>query len=147
MLRWPPFCCPSVGVLMPVTAFDHFNIRTPRSLMESVKCFYCDVIGLKEGYRPNVSVEGYWLYLGDLPVLHLMEWQDPPSDDFVLRGYLDHVAFSCEGLAQMKNTLDDFGVAYRRRDFPVQGNAFTQLILEDPVGNGVELNFMGESEL
>ena len=132
---------------MPVIAFNHFNIRIPRSLMERVKGFYCDVIGLEEGYRPNVSVHGYWLYLGDLPVLHLMEWQDAPSDDLVSRSYLDHVAFSCEGLAQMKNKLEDLGVAYRRRDFPVQGNEFTQLILEDPVGNGVELNFMGEAEL
>ena len=131
---------------MPVIAFNHFNIRTPRSLMEQVRAFYCDVIGLEEGYRPNVSAHGHWLYLGDLPVLHLMEWQDPPPNDLVPRGYLDHVAFSCEGLSQMTNQLDVLGVNYRRRDFPVQGKAFTQLILEDPVGNGVELNFVGETE-
>ena len=131
---------------MPVVAFNHFNIRTPQSLMERVKTFYCDVLGLEEGYRPNTSVPGYWLYLGDLPVLHLMEWVDAPEDQQVARGYLDHVAFSCEGLAKMMATLDEHGVTYRRRDFPIKDNAFTQLIFEDPVGNGVELNFTGEAD-
>ena len=46
----------------------------------------------------------------------------------------------------MTNQHDVLGVNYRRRDFPVQDKAFTQLILEDPVGNGVELNFVGETE-
>ena len=41
-----------------------------------------EVIGLTEGFRPDVPIHGYWLYLGDLPVLHLMEWSDitePPT--------------------------------------------------------------------
>ena len=81
---------------MPVIAFNHFNIRTPRSLMEQVRAFYCDVIGLEEG-TARMSLPTVTGCTRDLPVLHLMEWRDPPSNDLVPRGYLDHVAFSCEG--------------------------------------------------
>ena len=61
---------------MSVLAFNHFNIRAPRPLLEEVKQFYLEVIGLTEGYRPDVPIHGHWLYLEDLPVLHLMEWRD-----------------------------------------------------------------------
>ena len=60
---------------MGVLAFNHFNIRAPKPVLEDVKNFYLDVIGLTEGFRPDVPIHGYWLYLEDLPVLHLMEWK------------------------------------------------------------------------
>ena len=66
---------------MGVLAFNHFNIRAPRALLEEVKHFYLNVIGLEEGFRPDVPIHGYWLYLEELPVLHLMEWSgidEPP---------------------------------------------------------------------
>ena len=61
---------------MGVLAFNHFNIRAPKPLLEEVRTFYVDVVGLAEGFRPAVPVPGYWLYLEALPILHLMEWGD-----------------------------------------------------------------------
>ena len=61
---------------MGVLAFNHFNIRALKPLLEEVRTFYVDVIGLAEGFRPAVPVPGYWLYLEALPILHLMEWRD-----------------------------------------------------------------------
>lgn len=132
---------------MSVVAFNHFNIRAPRELLEAVRSFYADVIGLREGFRPDFDVPGYWLYLGDLPVLHLMEWSDekygqPPP---VTQGYIDHVAFSCEDLDGFINKLESHPVEFKRRDFSLpQGGGFTQLFTRDPAGNGVELNFAHE---
>ena len=94
---------------MGVLAFNHFNIRAPRALLEEVKHFYLSVIGLEEGFRPAVPVHGYWLYLEELPVLHLMEWSgidEPPPCE---RGYLDHVAFSCADLSGFIKKLDQLG--------------------------------------
>ena len=64
---------------MPLIAFNHFNIRAPSALLRTVRDFYVDVIGLEAGPRPYVPVAGYWLYLSDLPVLHLIEWPDGPG--------------------------------------------------------------------
>lgn len=126
---------------MGVLAFNHFNIRAPREILEKVKDFYLNVIGLEEGSRPDVPVHGYWLYLDKLPVLHLMEWAGieelPPFE----RGYLDHVAFSCTDLNGVTKKLHELGVTYKRRDFASAETRFTQLEVTDPVGNGVELNF------
>ena len=72
---------------MSLIAFNHFNIRAPASLLTTVRDFYVDVIGLVEGPRPDAPVAGYWLYLGDVPVLHLMEWPDGPQSPGLESGY------------------------------------------------------------
>lgn len=126
---------------MGVLAFNHINIRAPRPVLEEVRNFYLEVIGLTDGFRPDVPIHGYWLYLGDLPVLHLMEWSDITEPPTFERGYLDHVAFSCDGLEDFINKLKNLDVVYTRRDFDLNGGIFTQLEVTDPVGNGVELNF------
>ena len=43
---------------------DHINIKAPEALLEEVRDFYCAVLGLQEGARPNFSSPGYWLYAG-----------------------------------------------------------------------------------
>ena len=109
-------------------------------MLEDVKNFYLEVIGLTEGFRPDVPIHGYWLYLEDLPVLHLMEWNVIAETPKYERGYLDHVAFSFCGLEKFIQTLKNLDVLYTRRDFNIGGGVFTQLEVTDPVGNGVELN-------
>ena len=59
---------------MAVVGFNHFNIQAPRSLMAMTRQFYVEILGLEEGFRPDFPIEGHWLYIGDLPVVHLMEW-------------------------------------------------------------------------
>jgi hypothetical protein len=54
-------------------------------------------------------------------------------------GLLDHVAFSCTGLAAMKAKLAECGVAYQERVVPRDGQV--QLFLQDPNGVSVELNY------
>ena len=128
---------PSVGVLV----FNHFNIRAPRPVLEDVKNFYLEVIGLTEGFRPDKLIHGYLLYLEDSPVLYLMEWNVMAETPKYGNGHLDHVAFSCDGLEEFINRLKNLDVVYTRRDFNIGGGVFTQLEVTDPVGNGVELNF------
>ena len=57
---------------MPVVAFNHFNLRAPTALTDALKDFYVDVVGLSVGWRPPFDFPGYWLYLGEQAVLHLV---------------------------------------------------------------------------
>jgi hypothetical protein len=101
------------------------------------------VIGLVEGPRPDAPVAGYWLYLADVPVLHLMEWSDGPQSPDLERGYLDHIAFSCHDEMTFIDRFEQLSVPFRRREFALpSGEPFLQLMVSDPTGLGVELNFI-----
>ena len=128
---------------MSLIAFNHFNIRAPSALLRTVRDFYVDVIGLLEGPRPDVPVAGYWLYLADVPVLHLMEWPEGPQVPDQERGCLDHVAFSCRDEMTFIDRFERLAVPFRRREFALpSGEQFLQLTVNDPTGLGVELNFI-----
>ena len=124
---------------MTVVAFNHFNLRAERQLMERLRSFYVDVVGLRVGDRPPFTFGGYWLYLGGQAVLHLVDDASAPAEGEARRGTFDHVAFSCTGLAAMEQRLTAQGVSYRRAVVP--GRRQTQLFVSDPAGNGVEFNF------
>ena len=124
---------------MGLNALNHFTIR-PVDL-ERTKDFYCDVLGLPVGYRPPLGFDGYWLYCGDIPTVHLI---GPRAGDDAVRaigptGLLDHIAFSCTGLAAMRASLAARGIAHSERIIPRDRQ--TQIFLHDPDGVAVELNF------
>ena len=54
---------------MSIGMLDHYNVST-RKLKETVQ-FYEDVLGFKNGPRPQFDFPGAWLYSGSQPVLHL----------------------------------------------------------------------------
>ena len=127
---------------MSLIALNHFNICAPSALLLTVRDFYVDVIGLEEGPRPDAPVPGYWLYLTDVPVLHLMEWPEGPQVPDLERGYLDHIAFSCRDEMTYIDRFEQLAVPFRRREFALpSGELFLQLMVSDPTGLGVELNF------
>ena len=124
---------------MPNLGFAHFNLRAPRPVLEELRAFYCDVVGLRQGERPPFRSFGYWLYAGELDVLHLSE--AGPEEDRSQRGGtpFDHVAFRCSGQADFEHRLVQRGIRYELGQVPQ--TAQQQLFFSDPAGNGVELNF------
>jgi len=126
---------------MPARAIDHINIRAPKALVVELKNFYETVLGLRPGWRPPFAVTGHWLYLGETPVVHLV---DAASVDRARQGrgpVVDHVAFSCTGLHETEAALKAKQIAFRRSEVP--STSLVQLFLVDPAGNGVELQFDG----
>ena len=124
---------------MPAQALHHINIRAPRALVAALKEFYESVLGLSAGWRPPFKSTGHWLYLGDAPVVHLVE-DDRAHGSTGSRGSIvDHVAFSCTGLRAFEELLTAKGIPFRRTE--VSKTALVQLMLADPAGNGVELQF------
>jgi len=117
----------------------HVNIRAPEAMIERVRRFYVNVLGLTDGARPPFRSRGYWLYAGDRDLIHLTI--DPAMSGIVpaTTGWLDHFAFAASGLDGMLARLDKEGVAYEVDRVPSSGEA--QVFLRDPAGIAIELNF------
>jgi catechol 2,3-dioxygenase-like lactoylglutathione lyase family enzyme len=126
-----------------VTGLAHVNLRAPRELLERLRAFYRDVLGLRDGLRPPFLNAGFWLYAGDVAVVHLT-LQPPEETPRVHTGVgvphtVDHFAFSAVDPEVAAAALRAHGVA-----FEVTRSAATrqhQFFFADPAGNGVELNF------
>ena len=58
---------------------DHFTIVS--DALEATQRFYVDLLGLREGPRPDFPVPGYWFYIGDQAVLHVVSMRIPTHRD------------------------------------------------------------------
>jgi catechol 2,3-dioxygenase-like lactoylglutathione lyase family enzyme len=127
---------------MTVMSLHHYTIR-PADL-ERTKNFYVDVLGLPVGDRPPLNFPGYWLYCSGVPTVHLIgprtEESGLPAREPAPTGLFDHIAFSCEGVADVRDRLGKHGIPFEERVIPRDGQI--QLFLRDPDGVMVELNFL-----
>ncbi|MCA0176594.1 MAG: diguanylate cyclase [Proteobacteria bacterium] len=123
---------------MPVQGFAHYNIRVDRPLMEVLRAFYTDVVGLCAGPRPAFESFGYWLYAGEQDVLHLSERlaHEPHRES---RSTLDHIALACIDWPWHQARLQRAGLAYTLDHVP--GSGRLQVFCQDPAGHGIELTF------
>jgi len=115
---------------------DHINISAPRDLLEKVRDFYCNVLGLSEGFRPDFSSDGFWLYAADKAIIHLSENSELHRNE--AQGFIDHFALRTRELSPIISRLDETGVEYRMLQLSEIG--LTQLFFKDPSGTGVEVN-------
>ncbi len=124
---------------MPVLELNHYNLRADAELLGRVRDWYCDNLGLAVGERPPFGNFGYWLYAQGRPLVHLSAADEGEERTRPGRGSLDHVAFTCTGFDAMRARLDSRAIPYRLAEVPARQQR--QIFLEDPAGNGVELNF------
>ncbi len=124
---------------MTTSGLAHINLHAPRPLLDELRDFYRDVVGLHEGFRPTFARFGYWLYAGAQPVVHLYEAAEGEERRLDVATTFDHVAFECADLRAVEAALHDRGIAFRTS--PVLPERPVQIFLRDPAGNGVELSF------
>jgi catechol 2,3-dioxygenase-like lactoylglutathione lyase family enzyme len=119
-----------------IHGMNHFTITAEDRV--ATLGFYCGLLGLLEGHRPDLGFAGAWLYAAGNPqaVLHIY-WDRPmPS---VRTGVIDHLAFTASGLKAVKGRFDASGVRYDLRQQAESGT--WQLFSFDPNGARVELDF------
>jgi glyoxylase I family protein len=121
---------------MPIDGFQHINIRSTD--VEKTRDFYVRALGLRVGDRPPFSSTGYWLYLGDQAVVHLVQ-RAPGETVTPGSGNLDHVAFRGMDLDGTRQTLRTAGIPFREAVVP--RNQSVQIFVHDPDGITLELNF------
>ncbi|MFT4257183.1 MAG: VOC family protein [Pseudoxanthomonas sp.] len=124
---------------MPVIGLDHINLRAPRELLETLRRFYIEVVGLEQGPRPPFRSHGFWLHAGGRDVLHLTETRPGEVRNTGIDTTFDHVAFTCIDADATEARLRRHGIDYTVDDVPL--TAQKQFFLRDPAGNGIELNF------
>ena len=110
--------------------FDHVNIRVTDQ--EAVRDFLALIVGVKAGPRPPFDFHGYWLYLGDQPVIHLAP-RDHPGDV----GWVNHIAFTGFDFARKSAELSAAGVPFKVQTLP--GTDIRQIFVNGPEGLRVEL--------
>jgi len=131
---------------MPLTKMEHFLVLTAD--IDATRDFYCGVLGMREGFRPPLGFPGYWLYLGETPVIHIAEWQTytdhsnsrdiPVSTRAPGTGALDHIAFNATDYDELLVSLERSGVKAMQN--VANPNGLRQVFLLDPNGIKLEIN-------
>jgi catechol 2,3-dioxygenase-like lactoylglutathione lyase family enzyme len=127
---------------MSVGTLDHFNIRT--SKLDDTVRFYEDILGLKNGDRPNFSFPGAWMYSDGKAVVHLVDISQTSEQQKPDSGVVHHVAFASRDFSGMKQHLTSTGMEFDTRQVP--GGELWQIFVNDPNGVMIELNYEAAKE-
>lgn len=132
---------------MPLTRLEHYLVLSDD--IEKTRDFYRDVLGMSEGFRPELDFPGYWLYVGDVPCIHIAEWQSyaawtrevgiPISTRAPATGPVDHIAFNGTGFDEFRARLAKLGLPFSENSIDEIG--MKQLFTRDPNGVPIEINF------
>ena len=124
-----------------ILSINHIQLVAEKDLVLKLRDFYCNVVGLTEGFRPSFERFGFWLYIGDKDVLHLVtpkegDGRSPQKSSF------DHIAFKTANHQDVLKKLKSLNILFEEK--PIPGMSAHQIFLRDPAGNRVELNFDGD---
>jgi len=126
-----------------ICGINHYNLRAAPEIIEKLKNFYIEIVGLKPGHRPPFKNGGYWLYANDKDVLHLSFSKNDIINELHVSSTFDHMAFTAENEMDHINVLKENNIDYIIREVPEIGTR--QIFFKDPAGNGIELIFSNES--
>lgn len=123
---------------MSVTAVNHFTILTDD--LPGTLAFYEAHLNLKPGARPPFTFPGAWLYAdggrGPDPILHIVAGI---NKERLVKGVLDHMAYSGAGLAAAVAKLKAKNIPYELRRLPAYRT--WQLFFFDPNNAKIEIDF------
>ena len=122
-----------------IKGIDHYNLRSDEKMIETLKDFYINVVGLKLGHRPPFKSKGYWLYADAKDILHLSKSKDNKKNLINVDSTLDHVSFSALNKVLFMEILKKNNIIFKERFVPEMN--IEQLFFKDPAGNGIELIF------
>jgi catechol 2,3-dioxygenase-like lactoylglutathione lyase family enzyme len=118
-----------------IIGMNHFTIlaENPPATLD----FYCGLLGLTEGHRPDLGFPGAWLHAGGpQAVLHIVFSRPLPLQR---AGVIDHMAFTATDLKTVKARFEARGVKFDLRR--QAGSGTWQLFCFDPNGARVGLDF------
>ena len=124
-----------------ILSINHIQLVAEKDLVIQLRDFYCDVVGLTEGFRPVFERFGFWLYIEDKDVLHLITPKEGDGRS-LQKSSFDHIAFKTTNYQGVLQKLKTLNILFEEK--PIPGMTAHQIFLRDPAGNRVELNFDGD---
>ncbi len=121
---------------MAIQGMNHFTILTDD--VAATRDFYCELLDLKVGWRPNFNFPGLWLYDDKTAILHVIGGKSRAD---MRPGVIDHMAFSATDLAGTAARLKQRGINYDLRRLANSADGQWQLFCFDPNNARVELDF------
>ena len=118
-----------------IVGMNHFTVlaEDPKATLD----FYCGLLGMTEGHRPDLGFPGAWLHAGGpQAVLHIVFGRPLPAQR---AGVIDHMAFSARDVKAVKARFEARGIKFDLRR--QAGAGIWQLFCFDPNGARVELDF------
>jgi hypothetical protein len=92
------------------------------------------VLDGKEGFRPPFDFPGHWVYLGEVPAIHISIVSEPQG-----MGMVSHAAFGVYDEAEARRRIEASGFAFRVTGIP--GTDIGQFFVDGPEGLVVEVQF------
>ncbi len=116
--------------------------------IEAAREFYERAVGLRTGDRPPLQFDGYWLYAGHTPCLHVADRAQYAAHARTMglgvaeagspgAGAVDHIAFSAGDCDAVSERLALAGIVPVRNEVP---GGPRQFFFDDPDGLRVEIN-------
>ena len=131
---------------MPLTHIEHYLVLTDD--LDGTRNFYCKGLGMRVGARPPLAFLGYWLYVGDIPCIHVAEWESYRAYSTEAgigistrapgTGPVDHIAFNGTDFESITSALISHGVKFAVNEIP--SVMLRQLFMHDPNGVKIEIN-------
>src|SRR4029079_16674577 len=128
-----------------ILEIHHTGVRidTGARKLADTETFYKDVLGLdRDNKRPTTPcIPGAWVNVGEVGQIHLIGGQQPspvakgPGEDPTR----PHVAYAVRSIVETRAELERMGVKYWVIEGLVSPDS-TQLFMNDPCGNMVELH-------
>lgn len=122
---------------MQVIKLDHVNIRTTQ--LDTMIKWYTSVLGLVNGYRPNSSSKGAWLYAGDSAVVHLVLIDDSNAIGSEASLKLEHFSLRATGAKKFESVLNSTAEKFERVELAAVNLALYNVW--DPDGNHIHIDF------
>ena len=134
-----PFINMEIAV-MQINKLDHVNLRTTQ--LESMIAWYCDILGLRLGDRPDFGFPGAWLYAGDAAVVHLVGIEGAAGVGSEAELKLEHFALRATGSVAFEARLTATHTAYRRA--VLEQTRTIAFNVSDPDGNHIHVDFSAD---
>lgn len=122
---------------MLVSSLDHVNIRTGK--LQTMIDWYTKFLGLKNGPRPDFGFPGAWMYVGDLPVVHMVAAEGNGGAGSEQELKMEHVAFRGVSWPEFKSLLETNSVPYKLQT--IAEFDILQCNIWDPDQNHIHVDF------
>lgn len=120
----------------------HINIET--CMLEETRRFLEEVLGMTAGPRPSIPANGYWMYLNDHAIVHLIEIPENGGLPAERVNRIDHFAVAAKGKEEIRAILERRGDPYREGN--VLEDHTLRFFVKDPNGITIEIAFLVDKE-